>query len=94
MFEKIKHIAKSLKTEIKYYKLVLEDRRTPLFSKILLYLAIAYFLSPIDVIPDFLPIIGQLDDIIIVPFLVLLAVKMIPKQVLEEHKTALKATES
>jgi len=84
MFEKLKSIGNMLKTELKVYRLVMKDSRTPFAAKILLGAAIGYALSPIDIIPDFIPIIGRLDDIIIVPGLVFMALKLIPKELIEE----------
>ena len=72
--------------EIGFYRAVLHDPRTPWLSRILLGAAVAYAVTPIDLIPDFIPIIGHLDDLLIVPALVFVAVKMIPKQVLREHR--------
>lgn len=66
------------------YQLVLKDRRTPRLAKVLLGLAVGYALSPVDLIPDFLPGLGYLDDLVIVPALVILALKMVPRQVLED----------
>jgi uncharacterized membrane protein YkvA (DUF1232 family) len=65
-----------LKREIHVYRLAMEDQRTPRMAKWLLGLAIAYALSPIDLIPDFIPVIGHLDDIIIVPALFWLAASL------------------
>ncbi len=80
----MKSIAKSFKRELRLYQLVLKDRRTPRVAKLLLGLAVGYALMPFDLIPDFIPVLGQLDDVIIVPILVIVAVKMIPKVVIEE----------
>lgn len=86
MFEQLRAIGKSIKAEITMYRLVLADRRTPVAARILLSLAVGYLLLPFDLIPDFLPIVGHLDDAVIVPALVVLAVKMIPTDVLEEAR--------
>jgi uncharacterized membrane protein YkvA (DUF1232 family) len=86
MFERLRSVGKTLKSELKVYQLVLEDRRTPILAKILLALAVGYLLLPFDLIPDFIPIFGHLDDAIIVPALVIVAVKMIPQEVLTEAR--------
>jgi len=86
MFEQLRAIGKTLKSELKMYRLVLEDRRTPTAAKIMLALAVGYLLLPFDLIPDFIPIIGHLDDAVIVPALVVIAVKMIPQEVLDEAR--------
>ena len=90
MFEKLKSIGNMLKTELKVYRLVMKDSRTPFAAKVLLGAAIGYALSPIDIIPDFIPIIGHLDDVIIVPGLVFMALKLIPRGLVEEHRIAIK----
>lgn len=84
MFEKIKTYAQVLKREVKVYRLVLADPRTPWFPKVLLGASIAYLLSPIDLIPDFIPVLGHLDDLILIPALVWLALKMIPDEVIAD----------
>jgi uncharacterized membrane protein YkvA (DUF1232 family) len=84
VFEKLKSVGKTLKTEITVYRRVLRDERTPWLAKALLGLAVGYFLLPFDLIPDFIPVLGHLDDLVIVPALVILALKMIPKEVVED----------
>ena len=86
MLERLRAIGKSLKSELKVYRLVLEDRRTPRAAKIMLGLAVGYLLLPFDLIPDFIPVIGHLDDAVIVPALVIAAIKMIPQEVLAEAR--------
>ncbi|WP_448523756.1 YkvA family protein [Pseudothermotoga sp.] len=63
-----------------------KDERVPRRSKILIALALGYALSPIDLIPDFVPLLGQLDDLLIVPALIALALKSIPREVLDEYR--------
>jgi len=74
---------------IELLKLAYKDPRVPLFAKIFSGMVIAYALSPIDLVPDFIPIIGYLDDLIIVPVGISLALKMIPKKILDEYKKKL-----
>jgi uncharacterized membrane protein YkvA (DUF1232 family) len=84
-----KKIQEKLKTEIKLYRLVLKDKRTPFTAKILLSLAVGYFFMPFDIIPDFIPVIGHLDDAVIIPGLVYLALKLIPKEIIDEYRSQL-----
>jgi len=84
---RLKAVGRNLKREIQVYRLVLKDHRTPRLAKILLGLAVGYAILPFDIIPDFIPVIGQLDDLIIVPALIIVALKLIPKEVVEECRT-------
>ena len=84
MFDRLKKIGLEIKREIDVYKRVFQDARTPKIARILLGLAVGYLLLPFDIIPDFIPVIGHLDDLIIVPALVIIALKMIPKEVIED----------
>lgn len=85
----MKKLFQRFKRELQLYQNILADARTPKLTKLLLGFAVAYALTPIDIIPDFIPVIGHLDDAIIVPALVYLALKMIPKSLLDEHRRAL-----
>jgi uncharacterized membrane protein YkvA (DUF1232 family) len=84
MVETLKAAARSITREVRVYRLVSRGQRTPKLAKVLLWLALSYAALPFDLIPDFLPIIGHLDDLIIVPTLVILALKMIPTEVVED----------
>ena len=77
------------KTELHLYRNILADARTPRATRILLGIAVAYALSPVDFIPDFIPLAGHLDDALIVPILVYLALRTIPRSLLEEHRNRL-----
>jgi uncharacterized membrane protein YkvA (DUF1232 family) len=88
MFDKLKKTGLAIKGELDVYRRVLKDKRTPRIAKILLGLAIGYLLLPVDIIPDFIPVIGHLDDLIIVSALVIIALKMIPKEVIGDSRKA------
>jgi uncharacterized membrane protein YkvA (DUF1232 family) len=69
-----------LVAEVNYYKTLANDPAVPRASKWLLAAAIGYLVSPIDLIPDFIPILGQLDDLVVVPLLVWLALRLVPTE--------------
>ena len=77
----LKEKAKQLKTDIPAVFIALKKKETPIIAKIFAAFGILYVLSPIDFIPDFIPILGQLDDFIIVPFFIALAIRFIPKEI-------------
>ncbi|MGB9863640.1 MAG: YkvA family protein [Candidatus Saccharicenans sp.] len=89
-FEKLKARAERLKNEVLALSLALKDRRTPLIAKILIGLTVSYALSPIDLIPDFIPVLGYVDDLIILPALVALSIKLIPREVLDDCRARMK----
>lgn len=77
----LKERAKQLKTDVPAVFIAMKRKETPFIAKILAGIAVTYALSPIDLIPDFIPVIGLLDDVIIVPALIAVAVKLIPADV-------------
>ena len=83
---KIKEKAKQIKTDIPAVFLALKDKETPAFAKILAAITVVYALSPVDLIPDFIPVLGYLDDVILLPALILLTVKLIPVNLWEKCK--------
>ncbi|ACM59588.1 uncharacterized membrane protein YkvA (DUF1232 family) [Caldicellulosiruptor bescii] len=84
MSKNIREKAKLLKKQIPAIFLAMKRRDTPLLAKIFALITIVYALSPIDFVPDFIPILGYLDDIIILPFLVTITIKLIPDSILNE----------
>jgi uncharacterized membrane protein YkvA (DUF1232 family) len=82
MLEKLKQIAAQLKAEFEFYRRLQQHPETPMLAKALLWFAIGYVLMPFDLIPDFLPVIGQLDDLVIVPILLYYALKLTPAAVI------------
>jgi uncharacterized membrane protein YkvA (DUF1232 family) len=84
---------KSISKQVDIYKHALKDSRTPLMVKIFLALGIGYLIMPLDFIPDFIPFLGQLDDSIILPILFIIALFLIPKDVMDDSKAAVKEHE-
>lgn len=79
----LKERAKKLKTDIPAVFIAMKKKETPTGAKVLAGLTVAYALSPIDFIPDFIPVLGYLDDIILLPALVTLTIRLIPPAVFE-----------
>jgi uncharacterized membrane protein YkvA (DUF1232 family) len=75
---------KKLNSEVFALYLAFRDKRCPWYAKVWIGLVIGYAVSPIDLVPDFIPILGQIDDLIIVPAGIAVALKMIPKGVMDE----------
>ena len=84
MFKKLKAKAKEIKYDLSALYLAYKRKDVPIIAKIFIIMAIGYALSPIDLIPDFIPVLGYLDDILIVPLLVIISIKFIPKPVMAE----------
>jgi len=90
LIDKLKQRARQLKMESQVLMLAYKDKRTPLAAKILIGLTIGYLLSPVDLIPDFIPVLGLLDDLIVVPFLISLSIRQIPEIVLTQARQKIK----
>ncbi len=84
MLRKIKAWAAALKLKLVIMHLAYQDPRTPWYAKALILAIIAYALSPVDLIPDFIPVLGLLDDLILLPVAIYFVVKLIPRQVMDE----------
>lgn len=85
---KLKDWARTIKRDVHAIYLAAGDPRTPWYAKALALCVAGYALSPIDLIPDFIPVLGYLDDAIIVPLGILAVIKMIPPEVIAEHRAA------
>jgi uncharacterized membrane protein YkvA (DUF1232 family) len=83
----LKARAKQLKAEVHALYLAARHPETPWYAKVYLVAIVAYALSPIDLIPDFIPVLGFLDEIILLPFAIALAVKLVPDAVMSECRT-------
>jgi len=80
----VKKIIEKAKQELAYYRALFNHPKTPKLARWLIGGAIAYLLSPIDIIPDGIPILGQIDDLLIVPVMIYLALGMIPETAKKE----------
>lgn len=86
MYMKLKERAEKLKKDIPAVFLALKDKDTPALAKVLGWITVAYALSPIDLIPDFIPVLGYLDDIILLPALAAAAIRLIPGEIMEKNR--------
>ena len=84
MFEKLKKIRDHLRQEIRFYRALHAHPRTPRLAKFFLWAGLAYIFMPFDLIPDFIPVIGHLDDLIIVPGLIYLGYRLVPEEIKKE----------
>lgn len=84
--QSLKSHAEEIKTNLGVLFLAFKDKRTPWYAKALIFIVISYAFSPIDLIPDFIPVLGYLDDLILIPAGIALAIKLIPNEVFLEYK--------
>lgn len=83
---KLKERAKQLKIDIPAIFIAIKHKETPVIAKMFAGMTIVYALSPVDLIPDFIPVLGYLDDLIILPLLILLTIKFIPKDLMTTYR--------
>lgn len=88
IFNGVLEWTKALKRELVTLDLILRHPKTPFLAKTLAWLTIAYALSPIDLIPDFIPVLGYLDDALLLPVLIWLTLKALPKALIQECREA------
>ena len=84
--KRLRQWARTVKRDVFILSLAARDPRVPWYAKVVAACVAAYAFSPIDLIPDFIPILGYLDDVIIVPLGIVLAMRLIPPALLEEHR--------
>jgi len=92
LFDRWKQTVKQLKTETFALYLAVRDPRTPWYAKSFTALVVAYAFSPIDLIPDFVPVLGYLDDLIMIPIGIGIATRLIPSEILAECRTQAQTT--
>lgn len=86
LLDSMKSKAKSLKKEVTALYYAYQNPEVKILPKLIIILTLAYSLSPIDLIPDFIPVLGYLDDLIIIPALIALSIKLIPKEIMAEAR--------
>src|SRR6476661_5399936 len=86
MASRLKEWARVIKRDVHALYLASRDPRVPWYAKALAVAVAGYALSPIDLIPDFIPVVGYLDDVIIVPLGIMLVVRLIPPDIMAEHR--------
>ena len=84
--ERWKQRARQLKTEVYALYLAYRDPRVPWYARVFAACVVAYAFSPLDLVPDFIPVLGYLDDLVLIPLGIALAIRMIPPNVLEESR--------
>jgi len=84
--QRLRQRAKELKAEVFVLYFAYKDPRVAWYAKVFIIIVVGYAFSPIDLIPDFIPILGYLDDLVLIPLGVALAIKMIPVPVMEEAR--------
>ena len=85
---RLKIWARAIRTEVVALYLAARDPRVPFYAKLVAAAVAAYALSPIDLIPDFIPVLGYLDDLVLVPLGIVLAIRLVPPALMGEFRVA------
>jgi len=93
MIDRARQWARLVKRDVHAIYLAARDPRVPWYAKALAFCVTGYALSPIDLIPDFVPVLGYLDDVIIVPLGIVLVIKLIPPEIMAEHRASAAAAQ-
>ncbi len=88
MWRRLKDWARAIRRDVHALWLAARDPRTPWYARAFALAIAAYALSPIDLIPDFVPVLGYLDEVILLPPAILLAVRLVPPELMAEHRAA------
>lgn len=94
MWGRIKDWARAARRDVHALWLAARDPRTPWYARAFALAVAAYALSPIDLIPDFVPVLGYLDEVILLPPAILLAIRLVPPEVMEEHRATAAAAQA
>ncbi len=86
MLGRLKQWSRNVRRDTYAVGLIARDRRVPWYTKTLALMVVGYALSPLDVIPDFIPVVGFVDDVILVPLGILAVIKLVPREILQEHR--------
>ena len=86
IFQRIRSWANELKSDVLVLWFALKNSRTPLIARTVAFITVAYALSPIDLIPDFVPILGYLDDLILIPIFIWITIKLVPGDVMAQSR--------
>ncbi|HEX2554579.1 MAG TPA: DUF1232 domain-containing protein [Microvirga sp.] len=89
--DRLRDWARRIKRDLAAVAGAARDPRTPTIARVLAVVVVAYALSPIDLIPDVVPVLGLLDDVILVPLGLLLVIRLIPPEILAEHRARAEA---
>ena len=93
MAKSLKEWSSIVKRDVHALHLASRDPRVPWYAKVLAVVVAGYALSPIDLVPDFIPVLGYLDDVILLPLGILLVIRLIPPAIMAEHRAVVAAAQ-